>query len=47
MPIKGLVLILLCVVIVAFVEREQIYSWLKNLDQENEKTEEYEEDEEK
>lgn len=48
MPIKGLLLILLAVIIIAFVNRDQIYEWLQETKDENDEektdyTEDYKE----
>ena len=39
MPIKGLLLILLAVIIIAFVNRDQIYEWLQKTKDENDEEE--------
>lgn len=39
MPIKGLLLILLAVIIIAFVNRDQIYEWLQETKDENDEEE--------
>lgn len=44
-PIKGLILIVLLVVVIALINREQIYSWLQNEKRDDDNSE-YTEDEE-
>lgn len=43
MPIKGLLLIVLAVVVIAFLQREEIYSWIEETKHEDEQ-EEYDDD---